>query len=359
MKKKNLFKISILLVVTAAFLFFMTKSGILDFHLFVSSFQNHKILILSVIFIQILNCFFMAFRYQYLLRIFKIQVGFFNGLSATVVSNSIGLWLPGSMAFIEVIRIGLMLGASKHVIPVREELSQRAKLTAVSLFDRLIGLFVMLVFGGGTACYALFSSKQRFSLHLDQNGALIGIAIFSFLSAFSIAILPVFAKSVLFRKILGRLERIFLFLFKNGFLNKLFRKLFYEIFALLDAVVIGSKQISHFFIPIVFSCCCFLLMSLGTYFCAIAISGSIPFLAIFATLSILSLASLLPIGIAGIGGIQLVAAMIMMVFGVDPKTAASAQFLQTAINLLSVSALGFFFLKLTINQVRAILKTGK
>jgi uncharacterized membrane protein YbhN (UPF0104 family) len=337
----------------------MTKSGILDFNLFVSSFQNHKMLILGVILLQVINCFFMAFRYQYLLRIFKIQVGFFNGLSATVVSNSIGLWLPGSMAFIEVIRIGLMLGASQHMTSVREELSLRAKLTAISLFDRLIGLFVMLVFGGGAACYALFSNKQRFSLNLDQNGALIGIAVFSFLSAFFIAILPIFAKSVFFRKLLGHFERICLFLFRGGFLNKAFRKLFYEIFALLDAVVIGSKQISHFFIPIVFSCCCFLLMSLGTYFCAIAISNSIPFLAIFATLSILSLASLLPIGIAGIGGIQLVAAMAMTVFGVDPKTAASAQFLQTAINLLSVSALGFFFLKLTINQVRAILKTGK
>ena len=58
----------------------------------------------------------MTARYFSLLRIFKINTDFHNVTAATFVSNGIGQWLPGSMAFIEVIRIGLMLGAEKFYL---------------------------------------------------------------------------------------------------------------------------------------------------------------------------------------------------------------------------------------------------
>lgn len=373
MQKRNLVKISLLLIVAALFLFFMYRIDILDFKLLFSSFQKHKNLILLIGLLQVANCFFMAFRYQYLLRIFRIQVGFFNGLSATVVSNSIGLWMPGSMAFIEVIRIGLMLGANHHIHLMgknknnsfgkgeqfKSEIRMRSRLAAVSLFDRLIGLFVMLLFGGLSSCYAILFEHQTMSFHPVQWWSLIAIIVFSFSCALLILILPLLAQSVFFRKIISRIERLFLILFRKGMLNRLLQKVFQEVASILDAMAIGREQMSHFLIPFLLSCCCFVLMSLGTYFSALAISSSIPFLAIFGTLSLLSLASLLPIGIAGMGGIQLFAVVVMSIFGVEPKTAASAQFLQNAINLLSVSALGFFFLKFTIRQIHAMIKSGR
>ena len=53
----------------------------------------------------------MTLRYHSLLKIFSIRTSLQNVTAATFVSNGIGLWMPGSLAIIEVIRISLMLGA--------------------------------------------------------------------------------------------------------------------------------------------------------------------------------------------------------------------------------------------------------
>lgn len=371
MTKKNLLKSGFLFVVAFLFLFFMYRSNILDFHLLQSSFQNHKKIMILISLLQILNCLFMALRYQTLLRIFHIKVGFFNSTAATFVSNAIGLWMPGSMAFIEVIRIALMTGANHHSNPHKlnsqspeysdkmKMLSLRSKLTAISLFDRFIGLFVMLVFGGVAASLVLFSKADILEKDNSQTFLLSILIVFSFLLSLFILLLPFFARSLFFRKFIGRMERIFLTLFKHGVLNKILRKIFYEIQALLDAISIGGRQIEHFLIPTLFSVFCLFFTAFGTYFCAIAISNPIPLPAVLATVSIISLASLLPIGFGGMGGVQLVAAIVMGIFSVEHKVAASAQFLQTAINLLSLSLAGLFFVKLTFRQIRAALSPPK
>lgn len=368
MLKKNLFKTAVLVLISVLMIWIMSKNNVLDFQLLSKSFYQHPTEMAMVFVIQGLNFFFMALRYHHLLKVFSIRVGFFNNIAATMVSNSIGLWLPGSMAFIEIIRIGLMLGADRHknaaaktdlVQQTQQELSLRSKLTAVSVFDRLIGLFVMLFCGTIATAFVLCSESMKAHLNTLQITALWCLFVFSFACSMLIIILPKMAQWLPFRKGFSHIERITLATCYEKFGYGFLKKVFHEINALLDAIAIGSRHLHHFFVPVFFSFICFTLISLGTYVSALALSDAIALIPIFATVSILSLASLLPIGFAGIGGIQLVAAFALSVFGVSAKSAASAQFFQNAINLLAVSFLGLFFLKLTINQVKVILKTKK
>lgn len=365
---KTFVKILLLFTFSVLAIYFMYSQKIIDVNGLLKSFENHKKLILFIAIIQILNCLFMTFRYFSILKLFYVKTDFQNVMSATFVSNGIGQWLPGSMAIIEVIRVGLMLGANnncnqktevKENAEIKEnlaELTMKSKLAAVSIMDRLIGLLVMLFFGLITTAYLYF--------HASQNGTgvsnnLLSFFVLSFIFFLLILLLPIFSKVQTFRKVFTRIERLFLILFRKGLLNKIFRKLFHEVNSLFDAIALGSKKIFSFWKPIFFSVISFFLVSLGMYLAGFAVSGRIPFEAILATISILSIASLLPLGLGGMGGMQIIAAIVFSLFQVSPQSAVSAQLLQTAVNLLAISAVGLLFARLSAKQIRAILLSKK
>ncbi|APJ02503.1 lysylphosphatidylglycerol synthase domain-containing protein [Silvanigrella aquatica] len=364
---KTLIKIIILFIISVFAIHFMYSNNIIDVKNLLKAFESHKKLILLVAFIQILNCLFMTFRYFSLLKIFKIKVDFQNVVAATFVSNGIGQWLPGSMAFIEVLRIGLMLGADKdynfkanqieksEVKENLEELAIRSKLAAVSIMDRLIGLLVMLIFG--LIMTALIYLKTEQGSIASSN--LIAFFIVTFLFFIFLLALPLFSGRQFFRKLFTRIERIVLSYLRNSFLNKLIRKLFVETNSLLDALALGSRKISYFWKPVFFSIICLLLASSGMFFSGMAISGRVPFEAILATMSILSIASILPIGLAGMGGMQIIAAIVFSLFEISSQNAVSAQLLQTAVNLLAISLMGILFARLSAKQIRAIVLSKK
>jgi uncharacterized membrane protein YbhN (UPF0104 family) len=286
------------------------------------------------------------------------------------VSNGVGQWMPGSMSFIEVIRIGLMIGADKNLnqkiedkkeIEVKEnlaELALKSKLAAVSIIDRLIGILVMLGFGFIVSTFVYFQISSNINMSENAN-SLKGFLVLILFLFISIIMLPFLAKSKVFRKILSRFERLFLVLFKKSFLNKIIRKLFHEINSLLDAIVLGSSKLYLFWKPVIYSIICVLLSCLGLYLSSLALSSKIPFEVILATISVLSIASLLPIGIAGVGGMQIIAAIVFSLFLISPQVASSSQLLQTSVNLLAVSAVGILFARLSAKQIRAILLSRK
>ena len=364
---KTLIKILVLFVFSVFAIYFMYSQNIIDVNALLISFEKHKKLLILIALIQILNCLFMTFRYFSLLKLFQVKTDFQNVVSATFVSNGIGQWLPGSMAVIEVIRIGLMLGANAHSAPkfdvkenveVKEnlaELTVRSKLAAVSIIDRLIGLLVMLFFGLIMTGYIY--------IKMDHDGTsknnLLSFFILSFTIFLMIILLPIFSRVQIFRRFFTRIERIFLTFFRKGFLNKLFRKLFHETNSLFDAIALGSRRTFSFWKPILFSIICVFLACMGMYLSGIAVSGSVPFEAILATISILSIASLLPLGLGGMGGMQIIAAIVFSIFQVSPQIAVSAQLLQTAVNLLAVSGVGLLFARLSAKQIRAILLSKK
>lgn len=367
---KVLLKSTILIILSAAIIYLMSTHNFLQFDSLRLAFIHNKKLIYLVVFLQILSCFITTLRYFSLLKIFNIHVDFKNVTAATFVSNGLGLWMPGSMAFIEIIRVGLMLGVGhksqldskatelkvdNSISENKEQLSLRARLTTVSLFDRLIGLWSMLFVGLMMIIVTLFTLHKKISNNFESVGLIILFAFTVLLITF-ITLLPYVASKVFFRRIIEHIQRFFLILFKYGFINKILKKIFLEIDSILDAVSIGGKKFEGYLIPALYSFLCVFIQAIGTYYCAIAISSFIPFPAILATVPILAIATLLPIGFGGIGGAQFIAAISMSIFGVMPHSAASAQLLQTALNLLSLSFVGLFFSKLTSKQIKYVLK---
>lgn len=378
---KVIIKILFLFVISALAIYFMYNHKILDMNSLKNAFLEHKKILFFIAFLQVLNCVFMTARYFSLLRIFKINTDFHNVTAATFVSNGIGQWLPGSMAFIEVIRIGLMLGAEKFYLQEKNnnisskieninadnmqksvvgtnlaQLSLKSKLLAISILDRLIGIGMMLSFGIIFSSYAFFLAIQN---KIGITNSLVFFVLLSLALLSIILLLPTLSKSLFFRKFISRIERIILGIIKFKLMVILIRKIFEELNSILDAIALGSRKMRSLWIPIFYSCLSVSTITIATYFSAKAISAYLPFHVILAVLPMISLASLVPMGLAGMGGMQLVAALLFSIFDISPLTASSAQLLQTAVNLVAISCMGLLFARLSAKQINAILKHRK
>ncbi|BBH51691.1 lysylphosphatidylglycerol synthase domain-containing protein [Fluviispira sanaruensis] len=365
---KSIAKLLLLLIISISFIYFMHTKNILDVKSLAYAIENNKKYLLLISILQLLNCLFMTLRYHSLLKIFSIKTNLQNVTAATFVSNGIGLWMPGSLAIIEVIRISLMLGAHyqktdnySNMTQIKNtnlaELAAKSKLAAASLFDRLIGFFVMLFFGSITTFIIYLQTIHLNDTLYSKN--LLFLFSLSFILMLIIIVVPFLAKSIYFRRFLERVERLILTTFKSGKMHLFFKKIFSEINSLLDVISLGIRSIRSFLGPIIYSFICLIMAVFGTYYSSIAISNPIPLHAIFATVSILSIASLIPMGFGGVGGMQLVAVVLFSIFGISPQAASSAQLLQTSVNLLAITGVGLLFARLSAGQIRAILDARK
>jgi uncharacterized protein (TIRG00374 family) len=347
----------------------MYSQEIINFSSLRQSFYENKKIIVFIAIIQILNILFLTLRYFSLLKIFQIHAAFKNVLASNYVSLAIGQWFPGALAVIEVLRIALMLGSHNKTANINEsnkvidgieqavtDLSLKSKLAAVSLMDRLIGFIVMLFIGCITILFIYFKSVYQNPGNLNN---LLLFLLFNFSVFILMLVLPFFARSKFFRKIITRIETLFIVTFRKGVLNKFFRKFFNELNSLFDVLTLGIKKVTLFWIPLILSFVSFMLMGLGLYLSGVAISASIPFSAILSVISILSLASLLPIGLGGMGGMQIVAILVFSIFNVSPQHASSAQLLQTAISLIAITFTGLLFAKFSSAQIYKVLSLQK
>jgi uncharacterized protein (TIRG00374 family) len=333
---------------------FLYQQNILKFDFLMSVFQENKKLIFFIAFLQILNCLFMSIRYYFLARIFCLKITFKTAIFTTFISNGIGQWLPGSLGAIELIRV-ILMRRSKFFLEKKEEnlntsfhaFDFTSRVAVVSLIDRLIGLLVMLFLGILAIFYFNFNfQKQNDEIFKNLNLLLL----FSFSAFFFIIFCMFFVKFKFFKKFINKLEKLFYKKFKS----EISQKIFYKIFSFFHILSLGDQNFFIFWKPI---CCSFVsifLFSLGTYFSAIALSAQIPFEAILATVSLLSLASLLPLGLGGLGGLQIVAMFVFSFFQVSSQVATSAQFLQTIINLLTLSFFVFLFLPQLFKESRRL-----
>lgn len=375
---KTVIKMIALFFISVLTIYFLYNKNILDLNSLKNAFYEHKKLLIFIAFLQIVNCYMMTIRYFSILKIFNIKTDFHNVTAATFVSNALGQWLPGSMAFIEVIRIGLMLGADKFNFLTKNgniseneknlvqnsyiieknlnDLSLKSKLLAISIMDRIIGILVMLGFG---IIFSLYALKEIIFQHDKVHMEFILFFTFSILLFLSLIALPFVSRILFFRKIITRLERLLINFSKHKLVKKVFKKGFEEINSLLDAIALGSKKIGSFGIPIIFSSFSVLILVFSLYFSAKAISAYLPLQVIFAVLPMICLASLVPMGLAGMGGMQIITALLFSIFAVSPNTASSAQLLVTAVNLLSISFGGLFFARLSAKQIHAIIKAKK
>ncbi len=343
----------------------MMHHDLIDLQTFKIAFLQNINIVLFVVFLQIFLCFLTVLRYNYIIKIFDISINFLNVTAATFVSNGLGLWLPGSMAFIEVIRVSLMIGA-KGQQEFKEqknmdndlsvaEVSLRSRLTTASLLDRLVGLWAMLFIGLMTSGY--FILKQWFFQNNHSNiFGLLSLFCFIFILIILISVLPFVSQSSFFLKCLYHVERIFLSMFRKGFAHEILKKLFFELNGVFSSIALVGSRMKSLLVPLVYSFICVFIQCFSIYFSGIAIFKNIPFVAILSTVSILNIATLLPLGFAGVGGAQVIAAVCFSFFAVSPQAASSAQLLQTALNLFALSFAALFFIHLSWKQLNFLFK---
>jgi uncharacterized membrane protein YbhN (UPF0104 family) len=352
---KILLRTLVLFLLCIGFLFLMHRLGFLRTGDIVNAFESRPLILLMIAGVQLLTAFVMMIRYSALLRVLGISAPLRQVSSATFVSTAVGQWAPGSLAVVEVLRVGLMVG-SQSAAPKANGQSGRlagikARLAIASFADRLIGFLGILVLGFIFSAYLCFQSISRDG----QSGLLNGpgfLLLSSGIGSFLLLTTPLLVRLGLLRnlerrwKVHGLAAQSFSGRWRNMILGH-FETLRHDV----DA---ASRHPRRLLVPLLISMSSLLLTSLSLYLSALAIGESLSFLQIVCAYPLISLSALLPLGFAGIGGYQLIMASIFGIFAVSPALVASAGVLQSAVLLLVNTAVGLLYAHISSGQIRAI-----
>lgn len=352
---KILLRALLLFLLCLGFLFFMHRFGFLRSDDIVNAFESRPLTLLMIAGVQLLTAFFMMIRYSALLRVLGIAAPLRQVSSATFVSTAVGQWAPGSLAVVEVLRVGLMLG-SQSAAPKENGDSGRmagikARLAIASFADRLIGFLGILVLGFIFSLYLYFQTDSPAvqSEYLNGPGLLL---LSSGLGSFLLLTTPLLVRLSPLRNLERRWKA-------HGAaaqsLSGRWRNMFLRHFETLrHDVDAASRHPRRLLVPLLISMSSLLLTSFSLYLSALAIGESLSFLQIVCAYPLISLSALLPLGFAGIGGYQLIMASIFSIFAVSPALVASAGVLQSAVLLLVNTAVGLFYAHISSGQIKTI-----
>jgi len=281
-------------------------------------------------------------RCGYLLALFKVSVPARRIAGATLLSQAMGQFLPGSMAATELIRVGLLLGLGRRkVTTVDPDLSER--LVLASVLDRILGLGAMLVFGGVTGMALLFGTAPRSVV------VVIAYAVASLLLGAFMLALPVLgtlwpgpvdgpawgAGGVTpLARVLARLHG----------LRRVWVNHSVEV-ARAPGKLVLAALIGALSLPL--SCLTVWLPAAGG-------PMPLPFWPLLAVVPLLSLATVLPMGLAGFGSQQAFAALALAAFGVDSKAVVTASLIQNVVVLVVGSVLGAVAAALFARELRGL-----
>jgi uncharacterized membrane protein YbhN (UPF0104 family) len=368
---KRLLSTFLLVFLSAMILVMMDRYGLLQFsrmkQAFSTGFRWVVFSFLSHIFVQV--C--LAIRYWMFLRIFEVKVKFSHVTAATFVSSAVGQWAPGSLAIMELLRMGLMIGADKHLSQqsagaetgVKPVEGVKARIAVASLFDRLVGFFTMLMIGA-LIVFCIPTILMPGELSRSQEVSLFVTGTFFLGGALFIGASPFLARVSLFHTLLNKARLYFVNVEtrQHGALKGVARKiagLCKSFISLRETVVIGSSKLGRIGPPIFMSILCLLGSCLALYFASFAILYDIGFFPILAGFPVTALSSLLPISFGGMGGQQLVAVGIFSLFNLDSEAVGTASLLQNGLLLLANTFLGLLFAQLSASQIKAIFKDRK
>jgi uncharacterized protein (TIRG00374 family) len=352
---KVLIRLLLLLSLCFGFLYLMHRLELLRIADILSAFNKRPELLLMLVAVQMLSAFVMLIRYASLLRILGISVSFKQVSSATFVSTAVGQWAPGSLAVVEVLRLGLMIGSHSAMLPRAakngENAGMRARLTIASFADRLIGFLGILLAGflGSFYVYSRTPSTGGFFGLFSGVGLLL---MTSGVGTFSIISMPFLVRSR-FAKHFSKKMRV-----HGEAAHRLHGRIWnaglrhFETFRHnMDA---GSRHPLRLLGPLSLSVVSLLLGCLTLFLSARALGESLDYLQIVAAFPLMAVTALLPLGFAGIGGYQLIMASIFSLFSVSPAVVASSGVLQSAVLLVVNTVIGLFFAKVCSGQIRAI-----
>jgi uncharacterized membrane protein YbhN (UPF0104 family) len=261
-------------------------------------------------------------RYRQFLRIYGLPNEIKTVASANFVGTAIGQWLPGSLAVVDALRVGMMFGSQNT--PESEPTSKPSlgRLALAGFWDRLMGLSTF--FGIGSLLL-LFHILQQDA----PSPLLVGLAVGSLLLGIQLVFLP------------WMLSKFSGFEFRNKFIWK------------VQSLLATPPPSLHSIVqPLLLSLASNLLLTLSYVFCARAIGLSIPFVAAAAALPILGLIGILPLGFGGIGGYQVAAIGLFQIFALEAASVGSASLLQSALALSLNSLTGLIFIQISFHQFR-------
>ncbi|MFZ9520412.1 MAG: lysylphosphatidylglycerol synthase domain-containing protein [Silvanigrellaceae bacterium] len=355
---KNVLKSSALLALGGGFLFLMQKLNFLRLADIASAFHERPGVILGLACVQAIAAFVMMIRYGTLLGVLGLAAPFKQVSSATFVSTAVGQWAPGSLAVVELLRVGLMIGSQPENIATDKVQQQhqgiKARIAIASFVDRLIGFLGILVLGFICSVYLVFGS----SLPSDLSGFLTGpglLLLSSGMGMCALVSLPLLVRLKWVRHLgamgvrkhaMGGSRSVV------GILATLLRH--FE--TVRHNIEVGSRKPRRLLAPVCLSMLSLLLTSFSLYLAANALGESLDFIQIVCAYPLISLSAILPLGFAGIGGYQLIMASIFGLFAVSPAVVASSGVLQSAVVLVVNTLMGLLYARVCSGQIKAIFR---
>lgn len=366
---KSILRTLTLLVFTVAVLWVMHRYGLLDVDAVIKALTEKPEYVLLIMGTQVGLQILLLFRYRRIAETLGIRIPVRHMAAASFVSSAVGQWVPGALAVIEVIRVGLMIGADRHSGGTRgggSDARLRARLAVASVIDRLLGFCTMMA--AGAVCCAITVARIE-DAKLRVMVAVLGIALLA--GACTIGALPVLARIPWWQRLLERWE---LSLMGEGLeapvtvvahsklpvpARKVLRKGVAASRLLLQTLHWDKAQARMLLRPLFLGFVTHLVACFAIYESSVALGTPISLIAILSVFPVTALSSVLPIGFGGLGGYQLVAVAIFQAFAVPPSVAASATLLQNGLMLLTNSLLGAVFAQLSAAQIRAILDSRR
>jgi uncharacterized membrane protein YbhN (UPF0104 family) len=357
------------LALAAVIVFAMVRFELINLESLRSAFVNGRHWISLSFGLCLLATVVNLWRYKRLLNLLGVNVPFRGAAAATSVSLFIGQWLPGSMAISEMVRLGLMMGASR--MSMQNGASQnnpldpaaslvagpRARIFVSSFLDRACGLTVFMSVGTVACAIALLGAASTGTVAPHELTILGGMLLFGTFGAAALLCLPWLAKHP---ATLRALERH----------NERWSSSSGKAGQLVGRVIAALKKITAPMADPAFTYQGFLgalaisLMSslslVGLFWCCSkAVGFEMSYLQVAAVFPFLAIAQLLPIGFGGIGGHQLVAIALFQAFSLNPTGVATASLLAGVVPLVLNAAVGMLFLPTSAGQVRAILQKAE
>jgi uncharacterized membrane protein YbhN (UPF0104 family) len=319
-----------MLLVSGIFFFAMRAFGLLSLDEAAAAFRERTGWVLAGAAAQLLTLGLGVVRLGVLLSLFGLSVPMGRIAAATIISQAIGQYLPGSMAATELIRVGLLLGlGDRGVDAVDADLS--ARLMLASVLDRVLGLGAMLVFGGLTAFASLVLPGQ--AVHVPA--VVLGFAAVSLVGGAFLLSMPLAGRfgrgltgagawgdggTTLVARLLRRLHGLFrAWVLHADYAARAPGKL-------VLAIILGAASL-----PV--SCLTVWLPAFGG-------AAPVPFWPLVAVVPLLSLATVLPLGLAGFGSQQAFAALALAAFGVASGAVVTASLIQNVVALLVQTVVG-------------------
>lgn len=348
---------SLLLIVFALFILWaMGHYNLINFELIITSLRNAKSFVLATVGVQLIVFFVLLWRYVLIVRAFDVPAKTQDLAAATFVSVALGQWAPGSIAFMEAIRMGLTVRSN-----VSESVDNvRARLVAASFYDRLLGFIVILsmgfIFTFGLCLWQFFETNWT-----GHVAALAMLTAFSFFGSIALIALPFISRLNICKRLLNSAHHIvgsWTLLGSQKF-SRAMQKLLGGVESFRHVLASGGTRMRRFVPAMLVSALAALLTNVTTYLAAQSLGTPISFLAITAVFPATAMAGLIPMGFAGIGGYQLLSVALLGIFGVTPHAAAGASLMQTAVSLLTSTLLGFVFMKAGFRQIKILKKSNQ